>query len=95
MSLSRLKADWYDPSTFTQCDGKKPCKHSATRVKLSLCIYEVHIKLAKCELVKQIKELQARNRVLEQILGALSEDEEVPEILKRLKHHHAYYSIIE
>jgi hypothetical protein len=64
-------------------------------VKFSLCVYEVHIKLAKCELVKQIKGLQAGNRVLEQILGALSEDEEVPEILKRLKHRHAYDSIVE
>lgn len=44
--------------------------------------------------MKQIKELQARNRVLEQILGALSEDE-VPKILKRLKHRHAYDSIAE
>ena len=36
-----------------------------------------------------IKELQARNRVLEQILGALS-NEEVSEIIKRLKHRPAY-----
>ncbi|KAH8656216.1 hypothetical protein BGZ60DRAFT_385086 [Tricladium varicosporioides] len=78
-----------------KCDGKKPCKRCASRVETSECIYEVHIKHAKEELVKQINELKARDHLTEQILQALSTDERVPEILERLKNGETYEGIVE
>ncbi|KAH6667253.1 hypothetical protein B0J14DRAFT_677059 [Halenospora varia] len=79
----------------TKCDGKKPCKRCATRVETSECIYEIHIKHVKEELVKQIKELRAKDHSTEQILHALSTDKKVPEILDRLKNGVAYETIVE
>jgi hypothetical protein len=64
-------------------------------VKTSLCVYEIHIKHAKEELVEQIKELRVMNRVAEQILNALSTDKQVPEILQRLRNGETYNSIVE
>jgi hypothetical protein len=55
----------------------------------------VHIKHAKEELVKQIKELKTKDHLTEQILQALSTDEMVPEILDRLKKGETYESIVE
>ncbi|KAF8861070.1 hypothetical protein BDZ45DRAFT_286779 [Acephala macrosclerotiorum] len=78
-----------------KCDGKKPCKRCATRLETSECIYEIHIKHAKEELVKQIKELRVKDHLTDQILHALSTDEKVPEILERLKHGETYESIVE
>jgi len=78
-----------------KCDGKKPCKRCAGRVEDSECIYEVHIKHAKEELVKQIKELRAKGHLTEQILQALSTDEKVPEIIERLRNGDTYESIVE
>jgi hypothetical protein len=46
-------------------------------------------------LVKQIKELRAKDHLTEQILQALSTDEKVPEILDRLKNGEAYETIVE
>ncbi|XMA13649.1 hypothetical protein WAI453_006440 [Rhynchosporium graminicola] len=79
----------------TKCDGNTPCKRCATRVETSACTYEVHIKHTKGELVKQINELRAKDRMTEQILQALSTNEKVPEILKRLSNGEAYSSIVE
>src|SRR5271168_4729159 len=61
----------------------------------SECIYEVHIKHAKEELVKQIKELRVKDYLIDQILQALSTDENVPEILERLRNGETYESIAE
>jgi hypothetical protein len=55
----------------------------------------VHIKHAKEELVRQIKELKAKGHLTDQILQALSTDEKVPEILDRLKNGETYESIVE
>lgn len=46
-------------------------------------------------MVKQIKELRAKDHLTEQILHALSTDEKVPEILDRLKNGETYESIVE
>lgn len=78
-----------------QCDGKKPCKRCATRLEVSECIYEIHIKHAKEELVKQIKELRTKDHLTDQILQALSTDEKVPDILERLKNGETYENIVE
>lgn len=45
--------------------------------------------------MKQIKELRAKDHLTEQILGALSTEEQVPEILLRLKNGETYDSIVE
>lgn len=55
----------------------------------------VHIKHAKEELVKQIKELRAKDRLTEHILQTLSSDEKVPEILDHLRKGETYESIVE
>ncbi|EPE31271.1 hypothetical protein GLAREA_12574 [Glarea lozoyensis ATCC 20868] len=78
------------------CDGQKPCKRCATRVETAECIYEVHIKHAKEELVKQIKEFKAKDQLTDRILTALSEEnEKVPEIIERLQNREQYESIVE
>ncbi|KAL3428502.1 nitrogen assimilation transcription factor nit-4 (fungal specific transcription factor) [Phlyctema vagabunda] len=78
-----------------KCDGKQPCKRCASRVETSDCVYEIHIKHAKEELVRQIKELKAKDHVTEQILHALSssDDEQIPEIVQRLRRGDEYQSI--
>ncbi|KAL2073463.1 hypothetical protein VTL71DRAFT_10787 [Oculimacula yallundae] len=78
-----------------KCDGNRPCKRCATRVEIPACTYEVHIKHAKGELVKQISELRAKDHMTEQILQALSTNEKVPQILERLSNSEAYSSIVE
>lgn len=78
-----------------KCDGKKPCGRCATRVEPSTCIYEVHIKHAKEELVRQIKDLEAKDNTTQQILRALSTDQHVAEILQRLKNGESYDAIAE
>jgi len=77
-----------------QCDGKKPCKRCATRTEISGCIYEVHIKHAKEELVKQIKDLMTKDHLTDQILQALSTEEQVPDILSRLRQGESYEAIV-
>ncbi|PBP15634.1 hypothetical protein BUE80_DR013600 [Diplocarpon rosae] len=78
-----------------KCDGKKPCKRCATRVETSECVYEIHIKHAKEELVQQIKDLRAKDHITEQILQTLAANEKVPEILERLQNDESYESIVE
>ncbi|KAH7379045.1 hypothetical protein BKA64DRAFT_631850 [Cadophora sp. MPI-SDFR-AT-0126] len=78
-----------------KCDGSKPCKRCVTRRETSGCIYEVHIKHAKEELVKEIKELKVKDHLTGHILQALSTDEKVPDILGWLKHGETYQSIVE
>lgn len=45
--------------------------------------------------MKQIKDLRAKDHLTEQILGALSTDEQVSEILRRLKNGETYDSIVD
>lgn len=59
------------------------------------CRYEIHVKHAKEQLVKQIKELRSKDQLSEAILTALSTDEQVPEILQRLRKGETYDSIVE
>jgi hypothetical protein len=78
-----------------QCDGQKPCKRCATRVETADCIYEVHIKHAKEELVKQIRDFKVKDHLTERILTALiEENEKVPEIVERLQNREPYESIV-
>lgn len=58
------------------------------------CIYEIHIKHAKEELVKQIKHLQMKNFLAHQIFQSLSTDVKVPEILDMLKNGDSHESIV-
>ncbi|KAL2061541.1 hypothetical protein VTL71DRAFT_6918 [Oculimacula yallundae] len=78
-----------------KCDGNKPCKRCASREATSSCVYEIHIKHAKEELVKQIKELRAKDHMTGEILTALSTNENVPGILERLRNGETYDSIVE
>ena len=78
-----------------QCDGKQPCSRCEARVETSECIYKIHIKHAKEELVKQIEQLRAKEHVTERILQALSANEKVSEILERLQSGETYDSIVE
>jgi len=79
----------------TKCDGKQPCSRCEARVETSECIYKIHIKHAKEELVKQIEQLRAKEHVTERILQALSANEKVSEILERLQSGETYDSIVE
>jgi hypothetical protein len=65
------------------------------KAQIPLCVYDARINYVKEELVKQIKELKAKYHLSELIPGALSTDEQVPEILQRLKAGEAYRSISE
>lgn len=78
-----------------QCDGKQPCKRCSSRVETSDCVYEIHIKHAKEELVRQIKDLKAKDHLTDQILQALSSsaDEQGAEIVERLRNGESYQSI--
>ncbi|RFU26362.1 hypothetical protein B7463_g9968, partial [Scytalidium lignicola] len=78
-----------------KCDGKKPCKRCASRGESSECVYEVHIKHAKEELIRQIKELKAKELSMEQIFHALSADDKVPDIIERLRQGETYEGIAE
>ncbi|RDW58156.1 hypothetical protein BP6252_13567 [Coleophoma cylindrospora] len=80
-----------------KCDGKQPCKRCSLRVETSDCVYELHIKHVKEELVQQIKDLKAKDHLTDQILQALSngDDEHVPEILERLRNGESYHTIVE
>ena len=55
----------------------------------------MHLKQAKEELVRHIKELRSRDYLTKQILLALSTHEKVPEILDRLERSETYESIVE
>jgi hypothetical protein len=61
-------------------------------VEIPSCVYEFG---AKMELVKRINELKAKGNLVDRILGALSADEQVPEILRRLKIGETYDIIVE
>ncbi|KAH8804914.1 hypothetical protein F5884DRAFT_678291 [Xylogone sp. PMI_703] len=76
-----------------KCDGKKPCKRCAARAESSECVYEVHIKHAKEELIRQIKELKSKDAPMEQILQSLSADNKASEIIDRLKQGESYENI--
>jgi hypothetical protein len=64
-------------------------------VETSQCIYEIHVKHAKEELIKQIKDLKSKDHLTEQIFSALSSDDQVPEILQRLRNGETYQAIVE
>jgi len=64
-------------------------------MEAALCNYEVHVKHAKEELVKQIKSLEAKDHMTQQILRALSADQHVPEILQRLRSGESHDKIAE
>ncbi|RFU25173.1 hypothetical protein B7463_g11167, partial [Scytalidium lignicola] len=51
-------------------------------------------KHAKEELIGQLKELKAKDLLMEQILQALSSDNKAPDIIKRLKHGETYENIV-
>lgn len=92
-AILQYNANSMSTADVSQCDGRKPCKRCASRVESSECIYKVHVKHAKEDLVKQIKELERRDNLNEQILQALSTDERLPEILQRLRNGETYESI--
>lgn len=61
------------------------------------CVYEVHIKHAKEELIKQIKDLRTKDHLTEKILTTLSQStsDQIPGILQRLRNGDSYAAIVE
>lgn len=64
-------------------------------METSQCVYEIHLRDAKEELVKYINELKEKDRLTGRILDALSSDETVSEILDQLQNGHAHKNIVE
>ncbi|TAQ83428.1 hypothetical protein B7494_g8248 [Chlorociboria aeruginascens] len=79
----------------SKCDGRQPCSRCALRPDAPDCIYILHSKHAKEELIKEAEELKAKYGLAKSILEALRNDEMVPEILERLKRGDKYEDIIE
>ncbi|OBT93674.1 hypothetical protein VE01_08019 [Pseudogymnoascus verrucosus] len=78
-----------------KCDGNTPCLRCTTRAETSPCVYEVHIKHAKEELMKQIRELRTKNRLSERIFRTLQSSEKAPDILRALSNGESIESIAE
>ncbi|OBT66212.1 hypothetical protein VE03_04312 [Pseudogymnoascus sp. 23342-1-I1] len=78
-----------------KCDGNTPCLRCTTRPETSPCVYEVHLKHAKEELMKQIRELRAKNRLSERIFKTLQLGEKTPDILRALSNGDSIESIAE
>ncbi|OBT76461.1 hypothetical protein VF21_04003 [Pseudogymnoascus sp. 05NY08] len=78
-----------------KCDGNTPCTRCTTRAETSPCVYEVHIKHAKEELMKQIRELRTKNRLSERIFRTLQSSERAPDILRALSNGESIESIAE
>ncbi|KFZ03336.1 hypothetical protein V502_11034 [Pseudogymnoascus sp. VKM F-4520 (FW-2644)] len=78
-----------------KCDGNTPCSRCTTRAETSPCVYEVHIKHAKEELMKQINELSAKNRLSERIFKTLQSSDKAPDILRALNNGESIESIAE
>ncbi|OAF61270.1 hypothetical protein VC83_02039 [Pseudogymnoascus destructans] len=78
-----------------KCDGNTPCSRCTTRAETSPCVYEVHIKRAKEELMKQIRELRTKNRLSERIFRTLQSREKAPNILRALSNGESIESIAE
>ncbi|KFZ20423.1 hypothetical protein V501_00151 [Pseudogymnoascus sp. VKM F-4519 (FW-2642)] len=73
-----------NPLPGTRCDGNKLCSRCTTRAETTPCVYEVHIQHAKEELIKQIRELRAKNKLNERIIKALQSGDKAPDILRAL-----------
>lgn len=81
---------------WRQCNGHKPvCHRCVSRGLDDSCKYEVHVKTAKETMVREIRDLQAKNNWVEQILRAISADGNGPEIIQRLKDGESYQSVAE
>ncbi|KFZ23093.1 hypothetical protein V502_02425, partial [Pseudogymnoascus sp. VKM F-4520 (FW-2644)] len=78
-----------------KCDGNKPCSRCTTRAETTPCVYKVHIKHAKEELVKQIHELRAKNKLNERVIKALQSGDKVPDIPRALSSGDSPESIVE
>lgn len=64
-------------------------------METSQCVYEIHLRDAKEELIKYINELKEKDRLTGRILDALSSDETVSEILYQLQNGYPYKDIVE
>ncbi|KFZ18707.1 hypothetical protein V501_01064 [Pseudogymnoascus sp. VKM F-4519 (FW-2642)] len=78
-----------------KCNGNKPCLRCTTRAETTPCVYEVHIKHAKEELMKQILELRAKNKLNERVIEALQSGDKAPDILRALSSDDSFESIVE
>jgi hypothetical protein len=76
------------------CAASDPLSNLSVSSPSYLCVYEVHAKRAKADLIKQLKALEGKNDLLERILDALSADEQVSAIIQRLKNGDTYDSIV-
>ncbi|KFY04044.1 hypothetical protein V490_00014 [Pseudogymnoascus sp. VKM F-3557] len=78
-----------------KCDGNKPCSRCTTRAEMTPCVYEIHIKHAKEELMKQIHELRAKNNLNERVIKALQSGDKAPDILRALSSGDSLESIVQ
>lgn len=68
-----------------KCDGQVPCSRCSTRGEPE-CVYEIHVKHAKEEMVKQIKDFTAHEQLTGKILTAIaSGSDQTPNIIQRLQ----------
>ena len=71
------------------------CHRCASRSLEDSCKYEVHVKTAKEKMIREIKDLQRKNNWVEQILRAITTDDNGPQIMECLKNGDSYRSVAE
>ena len=91
-----------------KCDGATPaCRRCASRNQQHECRYEMHTKTAKEQMVREILALQSRtehlqgrnntleaeNTWIESIIASLQNDDQGPEIIRRLKRGESHQTI--
>ncbi|KAI9704773.1 MAG: hypothetical protein M1836_006553 [Candelina mexicana] len=77
-----------------KCDGKRPaCSRCTSRDQGESCVYELHVKTAKEQMVREIKDLKEKNTWIEQILAVLVSNGHGSEVIQRLRNGESYRAI--
>ncbi|MCJ1389446.1 hypothetical protein MMC18_002303 [Xylographa bjoerkii] len=91
--LSESKSKGGRPSL---CDGAQPvCGRCVSRHVQRECRYDLHIKTQKQEMIHKIHQLESSYSYIEQIIRALSSDENGEDIINRLRNGQSYQSVAE
>ncbi|KFY28072.1 hypothetical protein V491_00644 [Pseudogymnoascus sp. VKM F-3775] len=80
---------------MTSFNMTKPCSRCTTRAETTLCVYEIHMKHAKEELMKQIHEVRSKNKPNERVVKALQYADKAPDILRALSNGDSLESIVD
>ena len=77
-----------------QCDGARPtCLRCRGRGQSDECHYEMHTKMQKEDMIREIRDLREKNNWVERILRAIRTDDHGPEIIRRLRSGQSYETI--